>query len=193
MNWSILLNPFTKFSEKQLFVFGLLTLVIGGYLATLFGVTFDGIIDVHLWPDNTFLQSLKENAITILLLTILLFALGKMINSKTRLIDILNANLIFRLPFFLMAALMTIPAVKSIEESLVKNAQNMAGFSLNTIDVIVLLCLTGAIIALLIYAIALLYNGFKTATNSKQASHKVYFGIALLIAEILSKIILSLL
>jgi hypothetical protein len=193
MNWSILLNPFTKFSEKQLLVFGLVTLVIGSYLATLFGVTFDGIIDVHLWPDNTFLQSLKENAITILLLTILLFALGKMINSKTRLIDILNANLIFRLPFFLMAALMTIPAVKSIEESLVKNAQNMAGFSLNTIDVIVLLCLTGAIIALLIYAIALLYNGFKTATNSKQASHKVYFGIALLIAEILSKIILSLL
>jgi hypothetical protein len=192
MNWSILLNPFTKFSEKQLLVFGLVTLVIGSYLATLFGVTFDGIIDVHLWPDNTFLQSLKENAITILLLTILLFALGKMINSKTRLIDILNANLIFRLPFFLMAALMTIPAVKSIEESLVKNAQNMAGFSLNTIDVIVLLCLTGAIIALLIYAIALLYNGFKTATNSKQASHKVYFGIALLIAEILSKIILSL-
>lgn len=193
MNWSIILNPFTKFSEKQLIAFGLGTLVIGSYFATLFGVTFDGVIDVHLWPDSTFLQSLKENAVTILLLTMLLFALGKMINTKTRPIDILNANLIFRLPFFLMAALMAIPAVKKIEASLLKNAQNMAGFSLNTIDVIVLLCLTGAIIALLIYAIALLYNGFKTATNSKQASHKVYFGIALLIAEILSKIIVPLL
>jgi hypothetical protein len=191
MNWSVLLNPFTKFSEKQLLIFGIVTLGLGSYFAALFGVTFDGVIDVHLSPNITFLQSLKENAITILLLTILLFTLGKIINAKTRLIDILNTSMLFRIPFYLSAALVALPAVKVIEESLLKNAQNNASFNLNTNDIIILLCLTGAIIALLIYAIALLFNGFKTATNVKQTSHKVFFSIAILLAEILCKIILS--
>jgi hypothetical protein len=73
------------------------------------------------------------------------------------------------------------------------NAQKMAGFNLKATDIIILLCLTGALIALLIYAITLLYNGFKIATNVKQTSHKVFFGIAILVAEILCKIILSIL
>jgi hypothetical protein len=191
MNWSILLNPFNKFSEKQLLFFGLVTVAIGSYIAYLVGVTFDGAIDVHLWPNISLFQSLKENVITILLLTILLFALGKIINAKTRLIDILNASLIFRVPFYLTAVLVGIPAIKEIEDSLVKNAQNMADFNLKTTDIIILLCLTAALIALLIYAIALLYNGFKTATNVKQTSHKVFFGIAILVAEILCKIFLT--
>ena len=189
MNWSVLLNPFTKFSEKQLLIFGIVTLGLGSYFAALFGVTFDGVIDVHLSPNITFLQSLKENAITILLLTILLFTLGKIINAKTRLIDILNTSMLFRIPFYLSAALVALPAVKVIEESLLKNAQNNASFNLNTNDIIILLCLTGAIIALLIYAIALLFNGFKTATNVKRTSHKVFFSIAILLAETLCKII----
>lgn len=191
MNWSALINPFTKFSEKQLLVFGLGTLCLGSFFATVFGVTFDGVIDVHLWPNITFLQSLKENAITILLLTILLFILGKIINAKTRLIDIFNASLLFRIPFYLSAALVSIPAIKTIEESLLKNAQNMTNFNLNTVDIIILLCLTSALIALLIYAISLLFNGFKTATNVKQTVHKVLFGVTILLAEILCKIILS--
>jgi len=193
MNWSILLNPFNKFSEKQLLCFGLFTVALGSYLASYLGVTFDGAIDVHLWSEITFLQSLKENAITILLLTLLLFALGKMINAKTRLIDILNASLLFRIPFYLTAILVAIPAIKDLEESLMNNAQKMAGFNLKATDIIILLCLTGALIALLIYAITLLYNGFKIATNVKQTSHKVFFGIAILVAEILCKIILSIL
>ena len=193
MNWSILLNPFTKFSEKQLLVFGLLSAVVGSLLATLFGVTFDGVIDVHMWPEMTFLQSLKENGVTLILMTLLLFGLGKLINSKSRFVDILNAALLFRVPFYLMAALVSIPAIKKIEEELMKNVQTMAGVGLKTTDIIVLLCLTSAIIALLIYAIALLYNGFKTATNVKKISHKIFFGLAILVAEILSKIILPLL
>ncbi len=192
MNWSILLNPFTKFSEKQLLGFGLGMVVVGSALAATLGVTFDGAIDVHMLPETTILQSLKENAVTILLLTLLLFILGKIVNSKTRLIDILNASLLFRVPFYFMAILVAIPAVKQIEEALVKNAQTLAAMNLKPTDIIILLCLTGALIALLIYAIAILYNGFKTATNVKQTSHKVLFGIVILVAEILSKIILPL-
>jgi len=193
MNWPILINPFNKFSEKQLFLFGVASTAIGSYLASLLSVTFDGAIDVHLCANTTFLQSLKENAITILLLSVLLYILGKVVNAKTRLIDIFNAALLFRVPFYLTSVLVTIPALKDIQESLVKNAQKMTSFNLKATDVIILLCLSGMLIALLIYAIALLYNGFKTATNIKQMVHKVFFGLAILAAEIFCKIILSLL
>jgi len=193
MNWPILINPFNKFSEKQLFLFGVASTAIGSYLASLLSVTFDGAIDVHLCANTTFLQSLKENAITILLLSVLLYILGKVVNAKTRLIDIFNAALLFRVPFYLTSVLVTIPALKDIQESLVKNAQKMTSFNLKATDVIILLCLSGVLIALLIYAIALLFNGFKTATNIKQMVHKVFFGLAILAAEIFCKIILSLL
>lgn len=192
MNWSILINPFNKFSEKQLFFFGLATATLGSYLASFLGVTFDGAIDVHLWPNITFVQSLKENIITILLLTLLLFILGKIANAKTRLIDILNASLLFRVPFYLTAVLVSLPTLKDIQESLLKNAQTSTSFNLKATDIILLLCLSAVLIALLIYAIALLYNGFKTATNIKQMVHKVFFGLAVLAAEIFCKIILSL-
>lgn len=193
MNWSLLLNPFSKFTEKELLTFGLLIVVLGSILANVIGVTFDGVIDVHMQSKMTLLQSLKENTIIILLLTILLFCLGKIINSKTRLIDILNSVLIFRIPFFLSALLMAIPAVKKLEEELLKNVQTMSALDLKTTDLVILLFLTAALIVLLIYSISLLYNGFKTATNVKQVNHKVLFGITLLTAEILSKIILSIL
>ena len=190
MNWQIIWNPFIKFSEKQLLLIGLASMLIGSYLATIFGVTYDGVIDVHLNQEMSFIHSLKENIIIVLLITFLLLGLGKIINPKTRFIDIVNASLIYRIPFYVSAVLVSMPTFKKIEEAMLKDAGNFAKIKFETLDLALLLIMSLLLIILLIYALALLYHGFKTAANAKQLKHIVFFSIAILVAEILSKILI---
>lgn len=192
MNWQILLNPFTKFSEKALFFFGLITLFIGSYTAFLCGVTFDSMIEVHLNSEMTFLNSLKENSFYLVLITVLLFVFGKIINPRTRFIDILNAGFLFRIPFYFMALLMTFPFLKSFENEVQKNINSLEKLVIKPLDMILLLLITCAILLLLVYAFILLFQGFKTATNAKKPIHFVVFGLLILFAEIISVSILPL-
>ena len=181
-----------EFSEKQLLIVGISSVIAGSLIASMIGVTFDGLIDVHLYPEITFLDSLKENSILIILITLLLFGFGKIINSKTRFIDILNSSLLFRIPFYISALLTSIPVINKIEEEVMKNINSLDKINLETTDLIGILVISILSIVLLIYAITLLFQGFKTATNAKKAAHYVIFGVLILVGEVLSKIILSL-
>jgi hypothetical protein len=192
MNWQIILNPFIKFSEKQLLIVGISSTIAGSIIAFMIGVTFDGLLDVHLNPEITFLDSLLENCILITLITLLLFGFGKIINAKTRFIDILNSSLLFRIPFYFSALLTSIPFVKKIEEEVLKNINSLDKINLQTTDLIGILVVSILSIVLLIYAITLLFQGFKTATNAKKVVHYIVFGILILLGEVLSKILLSL-
>lgn len=188
----MILNPLTVFSEKQLLIFGVISAIAGSSIASAIGVTYDGLLDVHLRAEMTFQDSLKENSIIIALITILLFAFGKMINSKTRFIDILNSSFMFRIPFYVSALLTSFPSVKNVEEEVMKNINSLDKINLQPLDLIGIFIISTLLIVLLIYAITLLFHGFKTATNAKKTIHYVVFGIIILIAEIISKLILPL-
>jgi hypothetical protein len=191
MNWQIILNPIRRFSAKQLLTFGITSTIVGSLIASIIDVTFDGLIDVHLHPEMTFLTSLKENSILVAIITLLLFVFGKIINTKTRFIDILNCCLLFRIPFYVSALLTSIPFMKNVEEEVIKNINSLDKINLQPTDLIGILILSVLLIILLIYAIILLFNGFKTATNAKKTVHFSVFGIIILFAEIISKFILS--
>ncbi|MCF6129797.1 hypothetical protein L1S35_08930 [Flavobacterium sp. AS60] len=191
MNWQIIFNPFIRFSEKWLLTIGIISAIAGSTIAVYCGVRYDGVIDVHTFPDITFVNSIKENLISITLLTFLLFVLGKIINPKTRFIDILNSSLLFRIPFYVSALLTSVPAMKTVEKEVLKNINTLDKIKIQPFDLAVLLIISILLIALLIYAIVLLFQGFKTATNAKKPSHYISFTIALILAEVLSKIILS--
>jgi len=126
------------------------------------------------------------------LVTVLLFVFGKIINKRTRFIDILNAGLLFRVPFYLMSLLMIFPFLQSIDDEIKKNPEAVGKLSFKPFDLVMIILITCFLIALLVYSIALLFNGFKTATNAKKPLHYVVFGVIILFAEILSRIILPL-
>ena len=191
MNWQMILNPFTIFSEKHLLILGVICAIAGSLLASLIGVSYDGLLDVHLRSEMTFQDSLKENSIIIILITLILFVFGKMINAKTRFIDILNSAVIFRIPFYFSALLTSIPIVKNVTEEVMKDINSLDKIDLQPSDLIGVVLMSILLLALLIYAIALLFQGFKTATNAKKTIHYVIFGIIILIVEITSKLVLS--
>lgn len=189
-----LFNPFERYSEIKLVVAGLIATVTGSILAYYAGGRYDGVIDFHLSPDVQFIQPFIDNTVNVMTLFMLLYIVGSLINKKTRAIDVLNTTLIARIPLYLLPLSGFSEYNRSIEDKILKSVSESPQMPVPDLTgteyaVLVLIAIVG--ILCLIWFIILLYNGFKTASNLKTVSHKVYFALSILIAEIISKIIFS--
>ncbi|PIY10444.1 MAG: hypothetical protein COZ18_06005 [Flexibacter sp. CG_4_10_14_3_um_filter_32_15] len=182
---TLLFNPFEKYSETILLVFGIAFTVLGTLLGFYFDARFDGVLDMHFVRNATLKEVALDNLIAIFCLFIFLFGAAKFINSKTRFIDILNTILISRIAIYLLAL-----SPKPSDELTKKLLQN--DFSqIDNFDISLLMI--GAFMALLslVWYITLLFNGFKTASNAKKSLPIILFAVSIILAEILSKILIS--
>lgn len=186
-------NPFVKYSEKSIFIFSGLFSILGIVVAYYTNVRFDGLLDVHQFEKVPLLLVTQENGINIAVMTVLLFVFGKIINNKTRFIDILNSVLVFRIPFYVISVLIKIPFMENFGKNVAKNSNHIENLKVEPIELAAVLSIAMSFLVLLGYAIWLLFIGFKTATNCKKTSHYVVFGILIILAEVLTKIFISLL
>lgn len=189
-------NPFEKNSETRLLVFGLILTAAGSYLGYLFNGRYDGVIDLHFTKNTTFAQPFIDNLINIVSLFAVLFLVGKIINTKTRIIDILSPILISRVPFYLLTFFNFRNFISDTTASIVEKLNLKAiptELDLSPLSMILLMLFAMISILCLIWFIVLLYNGFKIATNCKTSMHKLYFALSIVAAEIISKILISLL
>ena len=191
MNWKLLFNPFGIYSEKQLLVSGILITLAGSLIGSLFNVTFDGVLDVHQY-ETDFLMSLKENSINVACIFMVLFILGKLINRKTRAIDILNTAMVSRFPQYISAVITALPVLKKVEDEITSHQGDLQHLNFQPMDLMLLFVISMILLAITAYYITLLVNGFRTAVNAKKWQHFVGFAIALIIAEIISKLLISL-
>ena len=99
---TILFRPFERYSEKTLVIVGVAFTLIGSLLGAVFQGRFDGVLDMHFVPSTSFYQVLIDNVINIFCLVLFLFLSAKYINNKTRLIDILTAAMVARIPYYFM-------------------------------------------------------------------------------------------
>lgn len=187
----LILNPFEKYSELQLLTIGVILTIVGSLFAFYCNARFDGVIDLHFGEGVTLWDPFIDNAINIVSLFIFLFILGFIINTKTRVIDIVTTILIARVPFYLLSLANCTNTMVTIQNKI--DPLNPYNITFSPLDIIMLIVFGLVTLLFLVWFVALLYNGFKTATNIKQTSHKVMFGVAILLAEILSKIILYIL
>lgn len=105
MKWNILLNPFERYSEKSLLVFGITFTLFGSAVAYLMKARFDGVFDMHLVENISFIDPFLDNILNIFTLVLLFVLFGKSINHKTRWIDILSVAIVARIPFYLLPLL----------------------------------------------------------------------------------------
>ncbi|MCL9806004.1 hypothetical protein NAT51_10745 [Flavobacterium amniphilum] len=191
MNWQTLFNPFSIYTEKQLVISGIFLTITGSVIGYLCNSTFNGVLDMHL-IDNTKLSIVfLENTINISTLTILLFGLGKYLNNKTRIIDILNTSFWYRLPLYAVSALSFFLIPSDLNKRVAENINQPEKILSQPMDM-VLAILFGLISLLCItYAVVLLVYGFKTASNIKKSQHWVAFGLAILIAEAISHVLIK--
>lgn len=189
MNWKLFFNPFSKFSEKALSISGILFLVVGSFIGYYFGVTYDGIFDVHI-STVTLIESLTENVINVVILSLLLFIAGIIINSKTRIIDVLNVALISRFPIYLAGLFANNQRISEISEQLIDSVHQETPASVSSSDMMILMLFSAVLILLLAYQLMLMVFGFKTAVNARKWQHWLLFAFALIAAEMISKAII---
>ena len=77
---TLLLKPFERYSEKQLLLIGFLAFAVGIVLAKLFNTHFDGVLDTHFSDNVSWAQSAFNNSVNVIVLTLMLFLAGKIIN-----------------------------------------------------------------------------------------------------------------
>jgi hypothetical protein len=183
----IIYNPFEKFSENRLLITGILLTLAGSALAWQLSARYDGAIDMHLGSNVQWWQPLIDNAVNTASLAGLLFALGYYFNNRTRFIDVLNAALIARSPFYLLPLSNLGGFMARATENILAAGPDITKIALTNLIVLVIVGFLS--IGILVWAMALLYNGFKVATNIKTKSQIIAFTVTILLAEVLSKIL----
>ncbi|HRZ74708.1 MAG TPA: hypothetical protein P5335_07250 [Flavobacterium sp.] len=186
-----LYNPFELYSERQLLIFGLVLTLIGSFLGYLFNGRFDGIIDFHLLESVTFFEVVLDNFFNTVLLTTLLFITGKLINSKTRFVDVLNASLLARIPFYILPFFNFNNVMYDVSNRTYSIIVAGSFNAISTPDMILLMLFSFVAICTLIWFSVLLWNGFKVATNAKGIKNIILFIFTILVAEVVSKYLIT--
>lgn len=119
---------------------------------------------------------------------IIIWGLGKIFNRRTRFIDIVNTVLVSMFPMIFMLIIGEIPFFKNALTQTEKLVKENPG-SLSP-ELLIVLVFTMLIIPFLIYNIILLYNGFKTATNTKKWQHIAIFFALIFILNTISQILI---
>ncbi|WP_051224109.1 hypothetical protein [Flavobacterium tegetincola] len=188
----ILFNPFEQFSERPLILFGIAATIVLSMTGAFFNARFDGVLDLHFSMPTFFSNTLTDNAINIALLSLTLFALGKIRNNKTRFIDFFSASLIARIPYYFLPFFNWNNYIYNETEKLIQQfltVQPGAIPEFDTIQMGILALFAIVSLVFLAWFIYLLYQGYKVATNAKGAVEVVLFGVTIIVAEVLSKII----
>lgn len=188
---SILFKPFEIYSERKLLIIGAIVTILGSIIASYFNVRYDGVIDLHFVENTTLHQPFIDNIINIIAIFIPLFIVGKLINNKTRIIDIITVILISRIPFYIVPLFNINNIIFNATKKLLNLNTNKGIAQVTSIEWLIIIMSAVLAITALIWLITLLYNGYKIATNAKGKKTVFLFIVGLLLAEIVSKIFIT--
>jgi hypothetical protein len=186
-------NPFERYSEKQLLFTGIIATVIGCFFAISFNARFDGVLDLHFVEKVEISQPIFDILINTFCLSILLFFIGRLINKKTRFIDIISAILISKMPYYFLLFQninnFSYQIIDKISKSLLTHNYSLETISSTEISFLIISAILG--LAFVAWSMMLLFNGFKIATNAKNTKPILLFIGVIILSEIISKILIS--
>lgn len=183
-----LFHPLESHTEKKLISIGFLALIIGSFLGYYCNARFDGIIDVHFADKVDFWFPFIDNLIDLICLLAIFTIISKFINNKTRIVDVLAVSLVARIPIYLIA----LTNINNVNFNATKQLLPLAGnpeASLPIGSLILVLIFALFSILMMVWFGALLYNGFKTATNAKGRNAIMGAVVGIILAESLSKFV----
>ena len=190
MNWKTIFNPFERFDEKLLLLTGILAVILSIGVGYLTDSTFTSIYRISI-AENTSLQMIAlSTLLSFLIAIVVLSILGKILNRKTRIIDIVNTVLISQLFLISIQCLGKISSIKLAGKSVAHYQSNPSG-PFPFLDFLIMISMMLFSITIMIYSFTLFYNGFKTATNIKKWQHIVLFCVVSLISSLICQIILN--
>jgi hypothetical protein len=188
---ALIFNPFEKISEKKLLLIGITSMLVGTILGYLFNARYDGVFDLHFEKSTSYYNALLDILISVSTTCLLLLAVGKYTNPKTRFIDIFNTCTIAKIPFYVLTLFNINNWIYYSSEKLVESLQHNLMKMPSLAEFIPVLLFSLLTILGLVLSVLLLLNGYKVATNAKGTKSISLFVVALFLSEIFSKIIIS--
>lgn len=188
MKNNILLNPFAVLSDKNQIIIGIASLIIGTLLSYFLHVNIQ-VLRINPLTDLSFIEVVTDQVILISLLTFSFFGIGKIINSKTRLIDIFNGICIASIPLYISLFQNINNFLTDEMNKLVEEMKNGNILNLSPSFLFLFISLLGFVF--FIYYVYLLFIGFKTATNAKKAWHYVLFFVTLIVMDLIVSFLIN--
>lgn len=175
----LLFNPFIRIAGVRSLLAGVTGMLLAALIAYHSHCHFDGVLDAHVGSGGPWWLFLAEPFLAWGTAVLVFYIAGRLVaSSGTRLVDIAGTMAIARLPMIFVALLCFIP-VK---------------IPLNAEDISAGLVLQGlAMLLFAIWMIALMYHAYRVSSGAKGNKAILSFILALLLAEILSKVLCSLL
>jgi len=184
------MHPLKYMQSKLLLTLNLLLFCFGSVIAIVFKARFDGIFQIRFLDVSAPMFSMTDNLINIIVLTIVLFATGKFINPKTKMIDCLNTVFLSRIPFYTMCfanigGYMTRFSFKNITH-LVFDVTDLPPVYYIIIGAILLVLALMVLLSILI-----LFTGFRTFAATTTRKQYLFFGLAIILAQVVTSIIIK--
>jgi len=169
-----LFNPFERIAGWQALFIGLVAISFTAIFGKLTRLSFDGVLDIH--PGTLgFSAAFAMQAVNFFVLFLTMWLAGVCFSkSKLRVVDIAGTMALARAPMLLLTVVCFLPVVP---ESL---------FDIPRQIVFTLIC-----IPLAIWMIALMYNAYTVSCHLKGTRAVVSFAGALIVAEMVSKLIFT--
>lgn len=190
--------PIEYNSDKTNSLLSIFIFFVSIFLCYILNVVMDGCLDLHYIGGASDDIHLKEHfvmaIINILCMVIPLWLLGYAFNKNIRVVDVLNAVIISRWPLVL-----SIPVVQLMgqNDTVIALEQQLSQFvSIDDLEVD-----TGSMVAfgmwtilsliLLVTHMVIFFLNYKTAVNMKKITHIILFFLIVVLAEIFSKLLIT--
>ena len=182
-----LFNPFHYLSGESALPLGLLAISLTAGVGFFRRIHVDGVLDVHLGRPAPFWFFLAEGLIDWLCLTLFLGLAALVLSrSRVRLIDLAGMQALARAPQLLAVALLGWADVTCV----IALAKGAPAASCGTAAIAVFVLLTLAMMVGVAWMVALMYRAFAVACNVSGGRGAAGFIPALLLAEVLSKVLI---
>lgn len=185
-----LFNPFKYMAGGKALLVGAITMFITATLAWYGTYHLDGVLDAHTnGKAYAYYLSLLETVIDWLSMLLPLYIFGRILSgSSVRFIDFAGTQAMARYPIFFVVLIGVFfsPDIKNIKpDELVKTIMNNPTLMAELFVTALLLLPIAA------WAIVLMVNAYKISANLKGAKAAWSFVVSIIIAEIISKVIIT--
>ena len=185
-----LFNPFRYVAGWTALGIGVVGILLTGALGFLSRSHVDGVLDFHTGMGAPIWFFVLEGFIDWLSMGALLLLAGLCVSgSRFRIVDLLGTQAMARLPCVVSAMFALLPGYgRSVNGLMALGAPPTDPSALVNKDLAYLIVVSIIVIVMIVWMVALMYRGFSVSCNARGGKAIGAFIVALLLAEVLSKI-----
>ncbi len=191
-----LFSPFHRIAGGPALGLGVVGIVVAALIGSPQGLHFDGVLDMHVGMRAPWWVFVAEGLVNWLSLALLLLAAGRLL-SKTafRTLDLLGTQALARWPTVLVALVCLAPGFHRYTKALVQSLSNLKPGAVPAMppggpDAVVFFLVTLATLVAIVWMVALMWKSFSHCCNLRGGKAVAAFVVALLSAEVLSKVLI---